>query len=588
MPDRIPTQTFSGLDSRDLSSNSQILHKDGLGFARGNALSLPISTAAQSALNLKANDSEVLKLSGAQSVGDIKTFTSIPVLPASDPTSNNQAARKAYVDAAISNLVNASPAALDTLNELAAALGNDANFATTITNALSLKAPLNSPAFTGVSTAPTAAVDTDTTQLATTAFAKKEADDAQAAAIAASVPTARTLTAAGLVTGGGNLTTDRTITVTESADAAVLNETVSTTAVTPRRWWQRLAFWLADTTAKTIAGPLTLLSNLTVNGSDIRLPSGGAAFVDGASVATRDRGDARFFAMVAQFEEGAATVSIGAVPTGGPLVWTWTIPDGYRGMIVDIIGGGGGGGAGRRGAADSNRFGGGGGGAGAWNRMTVEIGTLASRTITITLGAGGEGGIATATDDTNGAPGTGNNSTLISIGAALLLHAYGGLAASAGGTNVNGLGANAASGSMFLRRQGDNGTTAAAGSGSFDFQGITGGAGGAGLSATNTPAKGGQGSVAMKAMYPQISNWIAAPGLAPGGNAPTAGIAIIQGGMHAGQGGGSGASNVGGTGGDGGDGRRGGGGGGGGASQNGFASGAGGAGGAGFVRIICY
>jgi hypothetical protein len=43
------------------------------------------------------------------------------------------------IAAAISALVAASPAALDTLNELAAALGNDANFATTITNALSLK-----------------------------------------------------------------------------------------------------------------------------------------------------------------------------------------------------------------------------------------------------------------------------------------------------------------------------------------------------------------------------------------------------------------------------------------------------------------
>jgi hypothetical protein len=49
--------------------------------------------------------------------------------------------------------------------------------------ALDLKAPLASPALTGTPTAPTAAVDTNTTQVATTAFAKKEADDAQAAAV---------------------------------------------------------------------------------------------------------------------------------------------------------------------------------------------------------------------------------------------------------------------------------------------------------------------------------------------------------------------------------------------------------------------
>jgi len=45
--------------------------------------------------------------------------------------------------------VNAAPAALDTLNELAAALGNDASFASTVTNALAGKAPIASPTFTG-------------------------------------------------------------------------------------------------------------------------------------------------------------------------------------------------------------------------------------------------------------------------------------------------------------------------------------------------------------------------------------------------------------------------------------------------------
>jgi hypothetical protein len=51
--------------------------------------------------------------------------------------------------AQLGNLINGAPAALDTLNELAAALANDSSYATTITNALSLKAPLASPTFTG-------------------------------------------------------------------------------------------------------------------------------------------------------------------------------------------------------------------------------------------------------------------------------------------------------------------------------------------------------------------------------------------------------------------------------------------------------
>jgi len=79
-------------------------------------------------------------------------------------------ATQSYVTTAISNLVNSAPGALDTLNEIAAALGNDSNFATTITNALALKAPLASPALTGTPTAPTAGSTTNTTQLATTAF----------------------------------------------------------------------------------------------------------------------------------------------------------------------------------------------------------------------------------------------------------------------------------------------------------------------------------------------------------------------------------------------------------------------------------
>lgn len=58
-------------------------------------------------------------------------------------------ATETYVNTAVSNLVNSAPSTLDTLNELATALGNDASFATTVTTSLGLKAPLASPTFTG-------------------------------------------------------------------------------------------------------------------------------------------------------------------------------------------------------------------------------------------------------------------------------------------------------------------------------------------------------------------------------------------------------------------------------------------------------
>ena len=90
--------------------------------------------------------------------------------------------RNAAISTAVDSLVDGAPALLNTLNELAAAINDDANYTTTITTALGTKAPLASPALTGVPTAPTAAADTNTTQIATTAFAKAEADAAQYAA----------------------------------------------------------------------------------------------------------------------------------------------------------------------------------------------------------------------------------------------------------------------------------------------------------------------------------------------------------------------------------------------------------------------
>jgi len=59
-------------------------------------------------------------------------------------------ATTAYTDTAIANLVASAPSTLDTLNELAAALGDDPNFATTVTNSIATKMPLAGGTFTGV------------------------------------------------------------------------------------------------------------------------------------------------------------------------------------------------------------------------------------------------------------------------------------------------------------------------------------------------------------------------------------------------------------------------------------------------------
>lgn len=63
-----------------------------------------------------------------------------PTAPTQSPGNNSQRlATTAFVTAAINAIVSAAPGALDTLNELADALGNDPNFATTMTNALAGK-----------------------------------------------------------------------------------------------------------------------------------------------------------------------------------------------------------------------------------------------------------------------------------------------------------------------------------------------------------------------------------------------------------------------------------------------------------------
>ena len=134
-----------------------------------------ITTATQTALDLKAplasptftgTVSGITKAMVGLGSADDTADTAKPVSTA-QATAIATAKAEAIADATsqVNALLTGAPAALNTLDELAAALGDDANFASTVTTNLGLKAPLASPTFTGTVTVAAAGVAfTDGTQ----------------------------------------------------------------------------------------------------------------------------------------------------------------------------------------------------------------------------------------------------------------------------------------------------------------------------------------------------------------------------------------------------------------------------------------
>ena len=148
---------------------------------------ITVDTSAIQARVANVTDTEIGYLDGVtsaiQTQMDLKaalaspTLTGVPLAPTASAGNNStQIATTAYADAAVAAIVDSAPATLNTLNELADALGDDANFAATTATSIGLKAPLASPTFTGTPTLPTGTIATtqtaadSTTAVATTAF----------------------------------------------------------------------------------------------------------------------------------------------------------------------------------------------------------------------------------------------------------------------------------------------------------------------------------------------------------------------------------------------------------------------------------
>lgn len=116
------------------------------------------------------------KLSGAPTLATVATSGSYNDLT-NKPTG---LATETYVNTAVSNLVNSAPSALNTLNELAQALGNDSNFATTISNQIGTKlatADFNSTFDTRLATKTTTALTEGTNLYFTTARARNSVSE---------------------------------------------------------------------------------------------------------------------------------------------------------------------------------------------------------------------------------------------------------------------------------------------------------------------------------------------------------------------------------------------------------------------------
>jgi len=102
------------------------------------------SDVTTNAANIASNTTAIgtkLPLAGGTLTGDLTL--------SGNPTAANHAANKTYVDTEVAGIVSSAPATLDTLNELAAALGDDANFSTTVTNNIATKLPLAGGTLTG-------------------------------------------------------------------------------------------------------------------------------------------------------------------------------------------------------------------------------------------------------------------------------------------------------------------------------------------------------------------------------------------------------------------------------------------------------
>jgi hypothetical protein len=318
-----------------------------------------------------------------------------------------------YVDTQVAALVDSAPGTLDTLNELAEALGDDANFSTTVTNSIATKLSLSGGAMTGAITTNSTfdgvdiavrdAVLTSTTTTANAALPK----------------------AGGTMTGNLQLTDNNKVLVGDSGDLQIFHNgghsyvsdvgvgnlvlTASTYVKIDGANGENLAkfgenggvdlyhqnvnkFWTSST-GVSVTGNVAVSG--TVDGRDVA--------ADGTKLDTVST-NANYITNNNQISNGAGYITSGGGAPLGVVVFTssnggYTPPSGSVGWLAFGVGGGGGGGGYTGGW-------GGGGGKGGMGGIGIGGGSV-SGSIQVTVGSGGSSG-----GTGSGSGGTGGSTTV--------------------------------------------------------------------------------------------------------------------------------------------------------------------------------
>ena len=150
-----------GISELNLSdgTNGQVITTDGSGTLSFSTISVYTDSDVETYLDggTSTPTFATATVSGTANFGSLSdgTITITAFADEDNMVSNSatlvptQQSVKAYVDAEVAGIVDSAPGTLDTLNELAAALGDDANFSTTVTNSIAAKLPLAGGTMTG-------------------------------------------------------------------------------------------------------------------------------------------------------------------------------------------------------------------------------------------------------------------------------------------------------------------------------------------------------------------------------------------------------------------------------------------------------